>query len=336
MPGLDELDIEALFAPATHAKAVGLAVSGGPDSLALMLLAARWAGSGETRPRLIVYSVDHGLRLEAGDEVAMVLGEAARLGFAARGLRWDGVKPETGMQAAARKARYRLLAEAMDQDGAELLLTAHHLGDQAETVLMRLAHGSGIEGLRGMDRFATVEGCRVFRPLLGLEPQQLLEIVTEAGLTPARDPSNIDRHYERVRWRQAMPLLEELGLDLRRLGDFAQRMSDADVVLDERTEAAFAALVHVGPDRDAELPHAGLAAQPRAVAVRLLARVLRIVGGDRKPHALGAVEHLHARLSDRLPLKPTTLHGCLVSSDGLTISVRREGVRNPATLLTAG
>jgi tRNA(Ile)-lysidine synthase len=335
MPGLDELDLDTLFAPATHANAIGLAVSGGPDSLALLLLAARWAAAGQGRPRLIVYSVDHGLRVEAGDEVAMVLAEAKKLGLQARGLRWDGVKPETGMQAAARKARYRLLAEAMAEDGAELLLTAHHLGDQAETVLMRLAHGSGIEGLRGMDRLATVEGCRVFRPLLAVDPEYLSDLVAEAGLRPARDPSNIDRHYERVRWRQAMPLLEELGLDRRRLGDFAQRMNDADAVIGERAEAAFAALVHLGPDGDAELPHAGLSGLNRAVAVRLLGRVLRIVGGDRKPHALGAVEHLYARLNERLPLKPATLHGCLVSSDGLTISVRREGARSPTAALTA-
>jgi tRNA(Ile)-lysidine synthase len=336
MPSLDELDIETLFAPATHAAAIGLAVSGGPDSLALMLLAARWAAAGRARPRLIVYSVDHGLRVEAGEEVAMVLAEAARLGLQARGLRWDGVKPETGMQAAARKARYRLLAAAMAEDGAELLLTAHHLGDQAETVLMRLAHGSGIEGLRGMGRLTTVEGCRVFRPLLAVDPEYLGEIVAEAGLKPARDPSNVDRHYERVRWRQAMPLLEELGLDRRRLGDFAQRMADADAVIGERAETAFAALVHMGPDGDAELPHAGLTGLNRAVAVRLLTRVLRVVGGDRKPHALGAVEHLYARLGERLPIKPATLHGCLVSSDGFTISVRREGARSPAAVLTAG
>ena len=194
MPSLDELDIETLFAPATHAAAIGLAVSGGPDSLALMLLAARWAAAGRARPRLIVYSVDHGLRVEAGEEVAMVLAEAARLGLQARGLRWDGVKPETGMQAAARKARYRLLAAAMAEDGAELLLTAHHLGDQAETVLMRLAHGSGIAGLRGRDRLATVEGCRVFRPLHAVDQEYLGEILAEAWHKPARDPINVDSH----------------------------------------------------------------------------------------------------------------------------------------------
>jgi tRNA(Ile)-lysidine synthase len=335
MPGLEEIDIAGLFAPVADADRLGLAVSGGPDSLALMLLAAEWAKAG-ARPDLVVYSVDHGLRPAAVGEVAMVLGEASRLGLSARGLRWEGGKPETGIQAAARKARYGLLAQAMREDGADYVLTAHHLGDQAETILMRLAHGSGIEGLRGMDRFIEVEGCRIFRPLLGLEPQQLGQVVEAAGLTPAADPSNVDRHYERVRWRQMMPALEELGLDLHRLGDFAGRMADADALIASEAERAFAALVHLGPGGDAELPHAGITALNRAVAVRLLGRVLRVVGGDRKPHALGALEFLHGKLTLRTPLRASTLHGCIVESDGVTVSVRPEGARRARLLATAG
>jgi tRNA(Ile)-lysidine synthase len=334
MPSVDGLDLNVLFAPVAGAKKLGLAVSGGPDSLALMSLAREWAGDAG-KPQLIVYSVDHQLRTEAADEVAMVLREARTLGLEARGLRWEGEKPETGIQAAARKARYSLMAAAMATDGAELLLTAHHLGDQAETVLMRFAHGSGVEGLRGMDKFATVAGCRIFRPLLSLEPGELAIIATEAGLTPAFDPSNRDRHYERVRWRQIMPQLEELGLDLRRVGQFAQRMADADALIAADAERAFVTLVHVGQG-DAELPHAGLAALSRVVAVRLLGRVLGLVGGDKKPHALGVLETLHAKLIQRLPLKPTTLHGCVIQSDGMTLSIKPEGARRANTLLTAG
>jgi tRNA(Ile)-lysidine synthase len=335
MPGVDGLDIEVLFAPVARTQRLALAVSGGPDSLALMLLAAEWA-RGAGRPSLVVYSVDHGLRVEAADEVAMVVGEAQRLGLDVRPLRWVGEKPETGVQAAARKARYGMMAAAMREDNAEYLLTAHHLGDQAETVLMRLAHGSGIEGLRGMDRFATVEGCRLFRPLLGVDPELLSGLVELNGLTPALDPSNRDRHYERVRWRQMMPVLEELGLDLKRIGDFAIRMADADSLIAAETEKAFASLVHLGPEGEAEMPHAGVAALNRAVATRLLGRVLRIVGGDRKPHALGALETLQGKLAGRGELKPTTLHGCIVQSDGMTISVAPEGARRAPSLLTAG
>ena len=334
MPGVSGLDLETLFAPVAGMKKLGLAVSGGPDSLALMLLAAEWAKAAGG-PLLVVYSVDHGLRPEAAGEVAMVLAEAEKLGLAARALHWDGDKPETGVQAAARKARYGLMAAAMAADGADILLTAHHLGDQAETVLMRLAHGSGIEGLRGMDAIATVEGCRLFRPLLAVDPEDLREVVDAAGLTPASDSSNHDRHYERVRWRQTMPLLAELGLDRKRLGAFAARMADADALIGTETDRAWTALVHRGRDGDAELPHAGLAVLPRAVVVRLVGRVLRSVGGERKPHALSAVEALCDRLAGRGTLKPATLHGCVVQSDGLTVSVRPEGARNVRAALTA-
>src|SRR5690606_8066764 len=146
----------ALFAPFGEFRRVALAVSGGPDSLALLILAHRFALLIGGQSRFVVYSVDHGLRPEAAEEVAFVVAEARQRGFEARGLRWDGDKPSTGVQAAARLARYRLLAEAMRRDGADVLVTAHHLADQAETVMMRLAHGSGIEGLRGMDRFAEI------------------------------------------------------------------------------------------------------------------------------------------------------------------------------------
>jgi tRNA(Ile)-lysidine synthase len=326
MPGLVRLDPQALFAPIERMSTVGLAVSGGPDSLALMVLAREWALDAG-RPRLVVYSVDHGLRPEAADEVAMVVAEAARLGLAARALRWEGDKPETGVQAAARKARYRLLAAAMIEDGAEVLVTAHHLADQAETVLMRLAHGSGVEGLRGMDMFARVEGCRLFRPLLGVDPEVLAGIVAQAGLVPARDPGNHDRHYERVRWRQMLAGLEELGLDARRLGKFAARMADADALIDVEADKAFAALVERGEGGDAQLPHAGFAALPRIVGVRLIGHALRLVGGERKPHALASVETLHAQLAAGLPQRASTLHGCIIASDGTTISIRREGAR---------
>ena len=149
MPGR-LIDPAILFAPLGGAKSLGLAVSGGADSLALMLLAARWRDADPDAPTLYVYSVDHGLRPEAAAEVAFVLAEAARLGLPARALRWDGPKPATGLSEAARSARYRLIGEAMQRDGASILVTAHHLDDQAETVLMRLAHGSGLAGLRGM------------------------------------------------------------------------------------------------------------------------------------------------------------------------------------------
>jgi tRNA(Ile)-lysidine synthase len=326
VPGDLTADPVALFAPVAGRRGVGLAVSGGPDSLALLLLAAAWRRQCSTPP-LFVYSVDHGLRAEAADEVRFVLETARHHHLPARGLRWEGPRPTSGIQAAARQARYRLMRDAMAADGADVLVTAHHLGDQAETVLMRLAHGSGIEGLRGMDRLATVEGCDLFRPLLGVAPDRLGQIVTAAGLTPVSDPSNLDDDYERVRWRRMLPLLAAQGLDAERLSRFARRMGEADAMIERQADAAREGLVRAAGPHACRIEHAGFARLDRPVAVRLLARVLADVGGQRKPHALGAIETLHDKLMLPTVLRRASLHGCLVGSDGTEITVNREGAR---------
>lgn len=321
--GAGPLDAAAIFAPLDDFPRLGLAVSGGADSLALMLLAAKHATTPQARARFFVYSVDHGLRPEAADEVAFVVAEAERFGFHARPLRWTGEKPATGVQQAARKARYTLMAEAMEADEVPALLTAHHSQDQAETVLMRLAHGSGIEGLRGMDYYSELGDLRVIRPLLHADPEQLRAIVAEAGLTPVADPSNADLDYERVRWRQAMPLLASLGLDAGRIGRFADRMRDADRALEQVATRALAEAIGPGPvSGGCRLRRDWLRAQPHAIAVRVIQRLLDQVGGGQKPHALGAVEVLTDRLI-REACK-TTLHGCIVESDGETIHIRHE------------
>ena len=328
--GSGPLDAGALLAPLLEFERVALAVSGGPDSLALLLLAHQFATAHGSHRRFVVYSVDHGLRPEAAAEVAFVTGEARRLGFEARGLAWQGAKPATGIQQAARAARYRLFAAAMRADGATALVTAHHRHDQAETVLMRLAHGSGIEGLRGMDVFSQVDGITIVRPLLRVDPAALRAVVEAAGLTPVTDPSNSDLDYERVRWRQMLAPLAALGLDAGRLELFAARMRDADRAL-ERMVAEVLGRIAIQPDAlQATLDRDLLVGLPRAVAVRVLSRVLERIGGRRKPHALAAVETLTDRLRRERVVKRSTLHGCIVRSDGDVIGIEKEPGRAAA------
>lgn len=315
MPGLIA---DLVLAPLREFRTVGLAVSGGPDSLALMLLAARLTDA----PLFIAYTVDHGLRPESAAEAAFVAAEAEKLGLPARVLRWTGRKPRTGIQQAARTARYSLIAQAMATDDAEVLATAHHLHDQAETVLMRLAHGSGIEGLRGMDLMADVEGVTVVRPLLTVDPANLRAVVDAAGLTPVADPSNSDTDYERVRWRQMLPQLAALGLTPERIGGFALRIRDADRALNIMAGEAFHEVRNRTSDGAVVIDRSLLMAVPRAIAIRIVQRALDEIGGFKKPHALAAVE----RFTDRLIREPlaATLHGCIVRSDGVDIRIARE------------
>ncbi|GGF46857.1 hypothetical protein GCM10011321_41590 [Youhaiella tibetensis] len=316
--------LAAALAPVAQCKAIGLAVSGGADSLALMVLVRRWARDIANPPAIIVYSVDHGLRPEARLEVEMVVREAERLGLPARALRWTGAKPGAGVQEAARLARYGLIGQAMAEDGAEILLTAHHINDQAETVLMRLAHGSGLDGLSAMQPFSLVEGVPIFRPLLGVDPKVLRATVEAEGMTPAEDPSNNDPHYERVRWRKVLPRLAELGLDADALYRFSQRAAQAEEALAVTANISFAEIVRLDGFGSAEVDADQFAAVPKAIADRILARVLRIVGGQQKPRALGVVERLREALVAGDVSKTRTVLGCVVRNAGGIISVARE------------
>lgn len=142
----------SLFDDLSPLPAVVLAVSGGPDSTALLWLAARWRAARKKGPALLAVTVDHGLRKEAAGEARAVAKLARRLGIAHRTLRWTGAKPKTGLSQAARAVRYRLLAQVARKAGAPAVLTAHTRDDQAETMLIRMSRGSGLTGLAGMQR----------------------------------------------------------------------------------------------------------------------------------------------------------------------------------------
>ncbi|MGC1882042.1 MAG: tRNA lysidine(34) synthetase TilS, partial [Pseudolabrys sp.] len=143
-------EAKALFSDLQVFPVLTLAVSGGPDSTALMLLAARWRDSLRTKPKLIAVTIDHGLRKESSDEAAAVARLARKLNISHCTVRWNSRKPSTGVQEKARAARYRLLGEAARKAGAAHVLTAHTLDDQAETVLIRMSRGSGLTGLGAM------------------------------------------------------------------------------------------------------------------------------------------------------------------------------------------
>lgn len=304
--------LETLFAPVAGFTRIGLAVSGGPDSLALMLLAAEWAG--DTGKTLLVYAVDHGLRAEAAEEVRFVTETAAKHGLQARALRWSGDKPQTGVQAAARAARYQLITDAMMADGAEVLLTAHHAADQSETVLMRLAHGSGLTGLGGMATMSELPGSLpLCRPLLEVSPETLRAVVEASGLQPVADPSNHDREYERVRWRQLLPVLEKLDLGTSQFGQFAKRAQRADAALQHFCDALFADATTIDAFGVVHMARDVFGAQPEEIQVRLVQKALNIAGGGARPFALAPVEALAKDLLTAEPGQRKTLHGALVA-----------------------
>ncbi len=325
-------DPDGLLAPLLELQGpFGLAVSGGADSLALLVLAAEWGQ--RHGKRLIVYTLDHGLRPEAGSECAMVAREAEKLGLAVRILHWSEAKPATGLQAAARTARYRLIGAAMRADGAKILMTAHHADDQAETVLMRLAHGSGVGGVGGMTPMASVEGVMVFRPLLKMSRADLAAIVHQAGLAATQDPSNADRHYERVRWRGLLPSLAEEGLTAERLTQFAGRAQRAHRALENIAARAFSQHVTIDSFGVVRIAADFFATAEEEVALRVLRRALAWAGGDSRAAGLRQVEQLHRRLCESGPIKET-LSGAVIYNTGPSVMLFREARRIPQIGLT--
>src|SRR5258708_20960434 len=154
---VSDAEAEALFADIAAEPALVLAISGGPDSTALLYLMARWRAVRQPAPHLLAVSIDHGLRPEARNEAAGVKRLCEKLGVEQRTMRWIGAKPSTGIQEAARVARYRLLCAAAHRAKAHCILTAHTLDDQAETVLFRMARGSGLAGICGMARSVPID-----------------------------------------------------------------------------------------------------------------------------------------------------------------------------------
>lgn len=222
------------LAAAPGGKPVVLAVSGGPDSMALMGLYAL-AAQHVTLPEALVATVDHGLRPESAGEAETVAGCAATLGFRHTTLVWHGRKPRTGIQEAARNARYRLLAKFARDAHASAILVAHTLDDQAETVLMRLTSGSGIRGLGAMDAFGLMAGAVIHRPLLGLPKSRLVATCAAQGWTFSVDPANSNSKFLRARLRSVAPDLAREGLTPERLARLAERMRRADEALDAHT-----------------------------------------------------------------------------------------------------
>ncbi len=252
----------SLNAVAEADKPIGVAVSGGPDSLALLLLAVA------ARPGAVeAATVDHGLRAEGASEAAMVAELCAALGVPHRTLTvaWDR-KPETGLQQRARTERYRVLGDWAEERGLGALVTAHHLDDQAETFLMRLIRGAGVGGLGAMRRYSRAPSGEVplLRPLLKWRRWELEAVCLDCGVRPVEDPSNSDPQFERTRLRAA--LAKSPWLDPVAIAASAANVAQADEALAWATEQVW--------QRSVKRDRAGLVFQPSDIPAEICRRVV--------------------------------------------------------------
>jgi tRNA(Ile)-lysidine synthase len=306
----------APFAPFAPAPRVVVGVSGGPHSLALVLLVRGWVGA--LRGAVLGAVCDHGLRAESAVEAAGVAVLLEEAGVAARVVPLS-VPPGAAMQARARAARLQALLAACREWGAPWLLLGHHRGDQAETVLLRALAGSGAEGLAGMAPVRAADQALVLRPLLGVPPGRLEATVAAAGLSPVRDPSNRDVRFTRVRLRPPAARAEAA------LAEAATRLSARRAAGDAEVAARLAAACVMHPEGFARLDLRALGAD--AVAVAALRTLLRTVAGRAFAPPSAAVAALLARGEG-------TLGGAVLRRDGLL--VREAAALGPAVPAVPG
>lgn len=322
-----------------------LAVSGGADSLALLLMADLWRAKAERPDRhtrdlpIHVATVDHGLRREAAAEAAGVAAFAQAKGFPAHVLTWDGPKPTSGLQAAARAARYALLVDLvrrLDLPRPAGVIVAHHLDDQAETFLMRLARGSGIDGLAAMafERPLELTGGDVVlrRPLLGVPKAALVATLEARGWSRIEDPSNADTTFERVRVRRSLDVLADLGVDADALATSARRLARARAALEASTRDLARLALRSNAGAFAEIDAAAFDAAPDEIRLRLLQHVLAAWGSGGEPPRMQSLEDLLERLSAGAPFA-ATLGGCRIERrTGRIVATREPGRKGLPTL----
>ncbi len=313
----------AAFAPFESRPALAVAVSGGRDSLALTLLADEWVAA--RKGRLVALTVDHGLRTEAAGEARRVGGWLSARGIEHHVLVWEGPHPRTGVQAAARDARYRLLEGWCGAHGILHLLLGHQSGDQAETHRMRRLRQSAGVGLAGMSAIRDTPMLRILRPLLSIPRERLGATLAARDQVWIDDPSNVEEAYERSRVRAAPG--DEHGVE-RALGDAMK----ARIETDEALARAAATSVAVLPEGFVRITAAGFAALPGNLGEMLLARCVMTVGGGIYPPRGARLIRLATDIAAGRLGRGRTLGGCRIMPEAATQGRLLLVVREAASL----
>ena len=328
-------ELAALFPDFQNYRRLLIAVSGGPDSVALLTLLYRWRLTLGDGPKLFSATVDHRLRPASRREAASVTEYASKLRIPHGILVWQGKKPATGLQNAAREARYKLLIALAQKIDADAIVTAHTLDDQAETFLMRMARGSGLGGLGGIRAKSAREHVVLLRPFLTVPKSRLVATLEEAGIAYAEDASNVDPRFMRPRLRRLAADLAAEGLEPERLAGLARRIGRADAALDAVADELQAAIAggHWPKSGPVAFANGAFFRVPDEIGIRLLGRAIDQTG-DEGPVELGKLEALFDALKDArkaaMPLR-RTLAGAIVSLETGSVTIARAPARRHRT-----
>lgn len=284
-------------------EVVAVGVSGGADSLALVLQAAEeLAVFGR---KIVALTVDHGLRPTSCLEAEYVAGLMQKYGIEHHILTWTGKKPTTGIEEAARQARYALIAEWCSQNNVRVLLTAHHAKDQAETFLMRLQRGSGLEGLCGIREYSVRDGLVILRPLLAVNPENLRDYLRQRAIVWVEDESNRDTAFLRGKIRQYLPeLTENIGISIERICNAVHNLQSAEDYIEQQLDLLLAHDVIWDFGTVCRFRYADYLSWHKEMKFRVLARLCRREYIPRAERILALVNALNT-----LPFTGATLGG---------------------------
>ena len=320
---------------------MALALSGGGDSVALMLLLAGWAKKHHSEVYALI--VDHGLRPEAHKEAKRAARWAKAAGLKPHVLSWRGAKPKRNIEDAARNARYRLMGEWCEAHAVFTLLVAHTRDDQAETFLLRLGRGSGVDGLSAMRIKAPFplpgfSGLELVRPLLDFGRDELRAFLKVHKAEWIEDPMNADPRFFRTKVRALLPQLELAGIPKHRIAAAAAHIGRAREALDRETETMLSLHARFDASGFALVDAHALLSAPREIGLRVLVKALMIVSGEAYRPRLEGLELVFDSFKGK-DGAARTLHGCkigfapkrLQEFGARTLLIQREAARkNPS------
>lgn len=325
------LKIEKHFILPKNANRVAIAVSGGIDSMCLAYLAQKYY----RELNISVYGliVDHGLRKESSQEAQWVKAFLQSKGIEAHVLTWQGSKPKSNIHHSAREARYDLLLNFCQANQIPYLLTAHNLNDQAETVMLRIFRGSGIDGISAIPQEIKRDGITIFRPLLPFSRGDIENIVNDSGWEHVNDPSNSDMRYARTQVRDILNQLPEKNIWLARLSLLAENATRVRKFLERETEQALQASVEFNKWGFATVNPDKLLSYDEEIILRVLSAILKKISGNLYPPRFKSLKRLlQAIIKNDGSL--TTLWGCLIKKkNGSIIFMREQAAIEPTEVI---
>ena len=326
---LTDLRVCGLFSSYVNHDRIALAVSGGRDSMALMCLVYRWKAHLALNIEIEVITVNHNLRKAAEDECRFVQKIAKDYGFRHKVLTWEHEYIETSIQEKARNARYQLMLDYAREENIDTILTAHTSDDNIETFIMRLAKGSGLDGLKSINEIRHADGIQIERPLLSLSRSLTTEILRSTGNEWVDDPTNEDERFERVKIRNNISSLSSFNISSGNLTKTIQRLTRAHESISFFTNLVSQELVELSELGHADVNFDKLRNYPKEIILRVLAKALTDINGGTV--SLSSLEAVFTELIKTERSK--TLNGCqIIPQKNKYVIVRENRGISPAEI----